>query len=156
MLIKCPCCGAGNSLDALISNEEARNALWALAQIGGSLTKNLVMYLGLFRPAKSALSQARMATLLNELLPDITAQRIQRNAKVFDAPPQAWSWALSEVVSARDAGTLSTPLKSHGYLYEVLSKWRGQNAEGQIADIARPVSKNSQMVGGLAKLENMK
>jgi hypothetical protein len=155
MKIRCPCCGAENSLDSLIANEDARNALWALAKIGGGMTKGLVMYLGLFRPEKSVLSQARMAKLMSELLPDIHAQRIQRGGKVFDAPAAAWAWAFGECVSARDSGSLKTPLTGHGYLYEVLSHWRGQTS--QFVDAAPAQTKpDSSMVAGLKALEQMK
>lgn len=154
MKTRCPVCGAENSLDALIANEDARELLWTLAQVGGDLAKQLVKYLGLFRPEKSSLSGARMAKLLAELRPDILNQCIQRDGRVTKAPPVAWIWALGEVLSARDAGTLKTPLKSHGYLYEVLSNWRG--TAQQIVD--QPMAKNSsnKMVDSLTRLENMK
>jgi hypothetical protein len=39
---------------------------------------------------------------------------------VHDAPPAAWASALEKTLQARDAGTLRTPLKSHGYLFEIV------------------------------------
>lgn len=154
MKTRCPVCGAENSLDALIAHDDARNALWQLAQIGGPMTKNMVMYLGLFRPSQSVLSHARMAKLIAELLPDMQAQRIYRDGKVYDAPPAAWAWAFSEVLAARDSGTLKTPLKSHGYLYEVLTSWRGQAA--QVVETAQPVQPKSKTLAAVAALEQMK
>ena len=125
MKTRCPCCGAENSLDALIAHEQARQSLWALANIGGAMTQGLVRYLGLFRPAKSALSASRMATLMAELLPDIQAGQIYRNGQSYPAPVAAWAYAFNEVLSARDSGRLKTPLKSHGYLYEIIAGWTG-------------------------------
>lgn len=154
MKTRCPACGAENSLDALIAGEEAREALWSLAQIGGPMTRGLAKYLGLFRPAKSGLSHARMATLMGELLPDIEAQRIQRDGKVHPAPPAAWTYGFAAVVAARDSGSLKTPLKSHGYLYQVIAAWRGQ-ADG-LVDAPAHTGKQSQMVGGLKALEAAK
>ena len=61
---------------------------------------------------------------LSELLPAIQSQRIERNGQTYEAPPEAWAWAVESMLCARDAGRLQTPLKSHGYLYEVLSKWQ--------------------------------
>ena len=125
MKTRCPCCGAENSLDALIAHEQARQSLWTLANIGGAMTLGLVKYLGLFRPNKSALSQARMASLMAELLPDIQAGQIYRNGQSYPAPVAAWAYAFNEVLAARDSGRLKTPLKSHGYLYEIIAGWAG-------------------------------
>ena len=125
MKTRCPCCGAENSLDALIAHEQARQSLWTLANIGGAMTQGLVRYLGLFRPAKSALSASRMATLMAELLPDIQAGQICRNGQSYPAPVDAWAYAFNEIVAARDSGRLKTPLKSHGYLYEIIAGWTG-------------------------------
>lgn len=125
MKTRCPCCGAENSLDALIAHEQARQSLWTLANIGGPMTQGLVRYLGLFRPSKSALSASRMATLMAELLPDIQAGQIYRNGQSYPAPVAAWAYAFNEVLSARDSGRLKTPLKSNGYLYEIIAGWVG-------------------------------
>ena len=125
MKTRCPCCGAENSLDGLIAHEQARQSLWALANIGGPMTQGLVQYLGLFRPSKSSLSQARMYSLMSELIPDIRAGEIRRNGQVHPAPVAAWTYAFNEVLTARDSGRLKTPLKSHGYLYEIIAGWVG-------------------------------
>ncbi|MFC2612041.1 MAG: hypothetical protein ACFNX9_01335 [Eikenella corrodens] len=125
MKTRCPCCGAENSLDALIAHDQARQSLWALANIGGPMTQGLVQYLGLFRPSKSSLSQARMYSLISELIPDIRAGEIRRNGQVHPAPVAAWTYAFNEVLAARDSGRLKTPLKSHGYLYEIIAGWVG-------------------------------
>lgn len=158
MKTRCPCCGAENSLDALIAHDEARESLWMVAQIGGQMTRGLVRYLGLFRPGKSVLSGGRMATLMAELLPAIQAGQISRDGKTCPAPPAAWAYAFGEVLAARDSGRLKTPLKSHGYLLEVISKWQGQSetvpatAPAAGSPAAVPVSR---MVGAVAALEEM-
>lgn len=154
MKTRCPVCGAENSLDTLMASDEARQLLWNMARIGGDLTRQLVKYLGLFRPEKSRLSDARMAKLLEELRPDIENQRIVRDGRVYDAPVPAWIWALGEVLAARDAGSLKTPLKSHGYLYEVLSHWRGQTQ--QIVEPPVTRNGNNKMLDSLDRLEKMK
>jgi hypothetical protein len=124
MKTRCPNCGATLSLDALIAHDDARAALRLLVQLGGDLAALTLRYLGLFRPAQTELTFARVAKLLGELLPDIQAQRIARKGVVYDAPPAAWLWALQEVIASRDSGKLTLPLKSHGYLYEVISNYR--------------------------------
>ena len=165
MKTRCPCCGAENSLDALIAHEQARQSLWTLANIGGAMTQGLVRYLGLFRPAKSALSSARMASLMAELLPDIQAGQICRNGQAYSAPVAAWAYAFNEVLAARDSGRLKTPLKSHGYLYEIIAGWAGNAAPALVSmagDAAAPavIGGNprtaSKTLDAVAQLEEMK
>lgn len=124
MMIKCPSCGAQTSLDALVQDRAAADALALALRLSGGIGDALLRYLALHRPAKSALSMPRVAKLLGELLPAIQSQRIERNGQVCEAPPEAWVWAVESMVAARDGGRLQTPLKSHGYLYEVISKWQ--------------------------------
>lgn len=119
MRVRCRACGAVASLDALVDDEAAAEALklaFGLSPIGPLLTR----YLGLFRPSKSVLTWPRVATLLGELLPAIQSCRVERDGKVIDAPHEAWATALEKVVAARDAGALKVPLRSHGYLLEVV------------------------------------
>ena len=161
MKTRCPCCGAENSLDALIAHEQARQSLWTLANIGGAMTLGLVKYLGLFRPNKSALSQARMASLMAELLPDIQAGQIYRNGQSYPAPVAAWAYAFNEVLTARDSGRLKTPLKSHGYLYEIIAGWSGNMpVEAAPAVLTQPspqeLRRTSKSMDAIAQLEEMK
>ena len=125
MNIKCPNCGAVHSLDTLINDAEASAVLKAVLEMDAELGKAAIRYIGLFRPAKSQLSWARTAKLLNELLPMIKAQEAARDGVCFPAPAEAWIHGLNETVNARDQGRLKLPLKSHGYLLEIVSQWQG-------------------------------
>ena len=125
MNIKCPNCGAVHSLDSLINNAEASAVLRAVLEMDAELGKAAIRYIGLFRPAKSQLSWARTAKLLNELLPMIKAQEAARDGVCFPAPAEAWIHGFNETVNARDQGRLKLPLKSHGYLLEIVSQWQG-------------------------------
>ncbi|XXQ69009.1 hypothetical protein ACKLNO_03890 [Neisseriaceae bacterium B1] len=129
MKTRCPCCGAENSLDALLANDDARDALLAVMNIGGEPAKLAVQYLGLFRPAHTVLTWARMAKLLNELLPDMQRAAITRDRVDYPAPTEAWIYGFREMLARRNSGSLKLPLKSHGYLYEVISGWRGQGLQ---------------------------
>lgn len=120
MLIKCPACGASASLDALIDDEPAAQALMLALKLT-PVGRSLVKYLGLFRPAKRQLSWSRVAVILGELTPMIEAQRIERNGVVYDAPMAVWEAAIDKVLAMRDMGKLATPLKSHGYLLEIIA-----------------------------------
>lgn len=130
MNVKCPNCGAVHSLDTLINDAEASVVLKAVLEMDVELGKAAIRYIGLFRPAKSQLSWARTAKLLNELLPMIKAQEAARDGVCFPAPTEAWIRGFNETVNARDQGRLKTPLKSHGYLYEILAGWVGQPSAG--------------------------
>lgn len=155
MKTRCPCCGAENSLDALVNHDAARQTVWALAQMGDELTRLAVMYVGLFRPVKTSLSFDRMAKLLQELHIQMDAGFIERNGQRHEACKEVWIHGLRAVLERRDA--LSLPLKSHGYLYEIMS------TSGQIKTIVAAPSvamqsnkPSSQTMNGLAVLESMK
>ncbi|MGN6737155.1 hypothetical protein ACTHT4_03465 [Neisseria sp. P0022.S007] len=125
MICRCPNCGAANSLDSLVSDAEAAEVLKMLLELDADIGKAAIRYIGLFRPAKSQLSWARTAKLLNELLPMIKAQEAARDGVCFPAPTEAWIHGFNETVNARDQGRLKLPLKSHGYLLEIVSQWQG-------------------------------
>ena len=125
MNIKCPNCGAVHSLDSLINDADASSVLRAVLEMDAEMGKAAIRYIGLFRPAKSQLSWARTAKLLNELLPMIKAQEAARDGVCFPAPAEAWIHGFNETVNARDQGRLKLPLKSHGYLLEIVSQWQG-------------------------------
>lgn len=118
MRMTCPACGAEFTLDVLIAHEGARAALAEAMGLNLSLGKRLVQYLSLFRPAKRQLTMDRVASILKEISPSIRAARIARNGRDWVIPQESWAWALEEIVAKKDKLTL--PLKSHGYLFEML------------------------------------
>ena len=118
MKTSCPACGATFSLDTLLGNEGAREAVMAALAIPAPLGKLLVQYLALFRPAQRQLSFDRVANLLNELLPMIAAAKIERNGRIWSAPQDYWKMAVEEMLGKRDKLTL--PLKGHGYLLTII------------------------------------
>ena len=158
MKTRCPCCGAENSLDALIAHEGARQAVWAVAQVGGEVGKLAVQYIALFRPAKTALTFERMAKLLGELLPDLQRGAICRNALEYPAPPEAWLYGFRELLARRNTGSLKLPLKSHGYLYEVISSWQGQGLQTLPAasEQRQPENPSSQTLNAAMTLQGMR
>lgn len=157
MKTRCPNCGSTISLDSLIAHDAARDALVEVFKLSGALGKAMVRYLGLFRPANRDLSMDRVAKLVAELVPDIQAQRIQRNRQVYDAPVDAWIWAMEQAVLARDNGRLTLPLKGHGYLYEVLTSWKPTDSEVVAENSSARLPKlNSKTATALAALERLK
>lgn len=136
MKCKCPVCGAVNSLDALMANEAASDALLSALAINGELGQQLVRYLGLFRPEKTALTFERVAKLLNGLQPMIVAQQIQRDGQLYPAPLEAWLYGLQSVLAQRH--NLRLPLTTHGYLLEIISRWKPANAEQALSVLQSP------------------
>ncbi|MFC0979527.1 hypothetical protein ACFGW6_00135 [Pasteurella multocida] len=125
MKCKCPACGAVLSLDVLLQHEQASQAVMSALSLNGEFGRLAVQYLGLFRPEKTALTMDRVSKLLSQLLDDVKNQRIQRNGDVYDAPIECWIDSLAVVLNSRH--NLKLPLNSHGYLYEVMTKWQSKN-----------------------------
>ncbi|MBO2841706.1 DUF2752 domain-containing protein [Acinetobacter baumannii] len=128
MRTRCPACGATNSLDALLGHGEASKAFVASLNLVGDLAMPLVKYLGMFRSQNRELTFERTAKLLGEIAADINAQQINRGHHSYPAPKAAWIWAINTMLERRDQGKLQLPLKNHGYLYEVISSFKPENA----------------------------
>lgn len=160
MNTRCPNCGAVHSLDSLISDAEAAEVLKMLLELDADIGKAAIRYIGLFRPEKSQLSWGRTAKLLKELLPQIQTATVHRDGTAYAAPMEAWLYALHEVLAAREAGRLKTPLKSHGYLYEIMAGWQGQGSAVSTAakptHRAAPLAKPSQTLTAAASLQGLK
>lgn len=135
MKVKCSACGAVHSLDALVANEAASQALNAALLINGELGRALIGYLGLFRPAKSSLTFERVATILNELSPMITAGKIQRDGLEFSAPPEVWIYGINQMLASRQ--TLKLPMKSHGYLLEIIASYKPVSTAVVVSDYGK-------------------
>lgn len=146
MRLRCPCCGASNSLDALIAHDAARTAVKAALDLDAALGGLVYQYLGLFRPAKNALGWDKVAGLLEELNPMISSAQIQRDGQSYPAPREVWKLALASTLAARSSLTL--PLKTHGYLLGIIanmSRQQGKQAEDR-SDMAR--SGNTRVAAG--------
>jgi hypothetical protein len=131
MKTKCPACGATTSLDALLGHSEASKAFVASLNLTGVLAKPLVMYLAMFRSENRDLTFDRTAKLLNEIAPDIVAKQIKRGHHTYPAPQSAWVWAINIMLERREQQKIDLPLKTHGYLYEVISSYKPENAPVQ-------------------------
>ena len=121
MKLACPACGAVYSLEVLITNDAAREAVMAALALPAPLGKLLVQYVALFRPAQRQLSFDRVARILDELRGPISEAKIERNGRIWPAPQASWAAAISEMIALRDAQKLRLPLASHGYLFEIIA-----------------------------------
>jgi hypothetical protein len=119
MRLTCPGCGATNSLEALLNDGAARQAVATALALPANLGPRLLRYLGLFRPAQRSLTWDRAAHLLAELHTMIDAGEIRRQGRPWRVTPADWASALDQIIDRR--ASLTLPLKSHGYLLEILA-----------------------------------
>jgi hypothetical protein len=117
--LSCPGCGAEMTLDVLIAHDGAREAVLLALQLPAPLGKLLVQYLSLFRPAKRQLSWARVGAILGELREPIAPPRSAQRPHVAGAARVLARRARADGAAARP-GEAALPLKSHGYLLEVI------------------------------------
>lgn len=119
-LVTCPACQTEMGLEALLGTDDARGVVELLARLPGppALRKSLLRYVGLFAPARQKLRWGRVEKLLAELADLVEAGRIERNGRVWPAPLDYWQQALDEIAANPN---LRRPLKSHGYLLEILA-----------------------------------
>ncbi|MDG4595510.1 MAG: hypothetical protein P9F75_07420 [Candidatus Contendobacter sp.] len=137
MRLTCPCCGSVNSLEALLTDAAARQAVATALKLPAGLGERLLRYLGLFRAQGRVLGWDRVARLLEELLVAIEAGHIERHGQTWSAPLDYWRLALDQILDSRP--TLVLPLKGHGYLYEIvagLARKAGEQraARAEVAD----------------------
>lgn len=119
MNLTCPCCAGRFSVEAALTDDAARSAVTAALKLPAPLGDLILRYMALYRPINRALSWDRAARLLAELLEPIHAAQLNRNGRVWPAPLDTWRAALEQMLEKRD--TLTLPLKSHGYLFEVVA-----------------------------------
>lgn len=120
----CPNCRAVMSLDVLLADDAPREALNAIIDAhpaGNTFIKPLLRYVGLFAPSKTQMSHTRLGALVNELAPMISAAKIESNGRTWVCPIEYWRQGFEYMLAQRDLGRLNLPLKSHGYLLEVLA-----------------------------------
>jgi len=119
MRLTCPCCGGLFSIEAALADASARQAVAAALQLPAGLGERVLRYLGLFRPAERGLSWDKATRLLVDLQEAMSAAQVSRHGRVWAAPLDYWRMALDQILDARP--TLTLPLKTHGYLFEIVA-----------------------------------
>lgn len=120
MRLTCPSCSAQFELDAAVQMDAARGALMRALAMPAPLAGLLAQYLGLFRPKQRVLAMDRADRLMAELLPMLQDETVARNGNVRRAPLAVWADALDQMIDLRNGGKLTLPLKTHGYLLEIV------------------------------------
>ena len=137
MRLTCPACAATGSIEFFLMDASARSAVMAAFKLPSPLAKQVMAYIRLFRPPKRGLTWDRVDKLLSELMEPINSAQLTRNGLTVPAPIDYWKEALDQMLMKRDKLTL--PLKSHGYLFEIISNMANKAAG------AREIKKEQNM-----------
>lgn len=113
-LCRCPICHSDIHLEALIEDEAGRELLGKISQLTHGVAQPMVNYLGLFKPLKSNLNNARALKIVNDVLALYPCSLLLAQA-------------LSETVAsirkkrqqAMENGQKIEPLPNHNYLKSV-------------------------------------
>lgn len=127
----------------------ARETVALALALPAPLGDRLLRYLGLFRPNSRVLSWDRAARLLGELQVAISSARVERKGRAWAAPLAVWQAALDECLDKRS--TLTLPLKTHGYLFEIVagmaSKAEGAQEIRETQRVAHPAHRKIDSPG---------
>lgn len=143
MNLCCPTCGFKASIEVFAGDKAARHVAALMGRVPPPLSDLLLRYLGLFAPAKHAMTFSRMQTLLQELVPMIEAGRITRAKREWPVNLAQWEHGMQQMVEKR--AQLTLPLKSHGYLLTILAGDADKlEAQAENEDIKRDRSGESR------------
>lgn len=121
MRLTCPRCGQGYALREALQDDDWRALVDHLVSLPAAVQRPLLDYLALFAPAKQQrLQPARACRLLDQIAPQIRDARVTRNGVSYVVPADTWAAAMRYLVDTPPA-TLKLPLKSHGYLLQILA-----------------------------------
>ncbi|MGX2947371.1 hypothetical protein [Frederiksenia canicola] len=109
-LCRCPICHSDLHLEALIEDEAGRELLGKISQLTHGVAKPMVGYLGLFKPAKSNLSNSRALKILDDVLSQFECSRLLAHCL---------SETVQSVRKKRLNGQNTEPLANHNYLKSV-------------------------------------
>ena len=152
MRLTCPACGACGSIEFFLMDAAARESVRAAFSLPAPLGRQVMSYIGLFRPGRRSLTWDRVEKLLAELLTCIQEAKVVRNGITHPAPLDYWKEAIDQVLMNR--AKLTLPMKSHGYLFEVIAglavkagaakeqrvETRRRCGEGQRSGAGKPVA----------------
>lgn len=126
MQLNCPHCGQRIAAIDAVNDDCARRLMGALStQPLAEIAGQLLAYLQLFRPRKQALRWSRALSIAQEIGCQVGDSTIERGGRKRKASAWHWQQGIEEVLATRDAGKLDLPLKSNGYLFEVVYRLAG-------------------------------
>jgi len=121
MRATCPECGAQAHISAMFAEDDGKRLAMVAAGLPPELGRAVLAYLGLFKPAKTALRLARAVKLAQEVADLVAAGSVckdERSGVRRPASPAQWVAGIEQMLAQRSG--LSLPLESHGYLRAVV------------------------------------
>lgn len=121
MRATCPECGSYGHLSTFFTEDDGKRLAASLADMEPTLGRAVIGYLGLFKPAKTALRMQRAAGLVDELRALVAAGAVcrdERSGVRRPAPPAMWAQGIEQMLAQR--ASLTLPLQGHGYLRAVV------------------------------------
>jgi hypothetical protein len=128
-------------LDALVQDQAGRELIATVSKLHVATAGAVLSYMGLFRPAKSDLSNGRALKLLNEIL-SLTANE--------NALCQALEQTYTNISTNRRENSDIKPLSNHNYLKKVLQSipaWDRDSAGATNEIITRTAQQTPKSVG---------
>jgi len=123
----------------------AREALQSMITLPAPVAKEILGYLGLFRPSARALSWKKAKKITADLAALIAPGWVQIQGKpARPCPPHLWAMGMEQMVARAD--TLQRPLKNHNYLRQVTWHLADQADAGREQQQRRAETDGSQRV----------
>jgi hypothetical protein len=119
LTLVCPGCGSGGSIEFFLNDADGRRAVAIAAELGTDLGPVALRYLKLFAPAKNRLTWPRARKLMEELQALAQVDFINRRGRAWPVTRAMWVEAMEQMLGKRE--DLNLPLKSNGYLLEILA-----------------------------------
>ena len=148
--LRCPACHAESPLEAFGQGDAAREALAVALRLPAPLSSLVIQYLAMFRAPNRALAFDRVHKLLAELHTMLDQGQVTRNGVARAAPLSVWQQGFERMVELRNSNKLQLPLKSHGYLLEVVAAFAEAKRDTQLRSGTR--TNHSQDDAQLRKL----
>jgi hypothetical protein len=117
----CPQCGTQGHVATFFAEDDGKRLAAVLAGMVPELGRATIAYLGLFKPAKTALRMARAAKLAQELEALASAGSVCRDERCGvrrPCTPATWAAGIEQMLQQR--ASLTLPLDSHNYLRAVV------------------------------------
>ena len=117
----CPDCGAQAHLSAFLVEDDGKRLAALLAEMQPELGRAVIGYLGLFKPAKTALRMARAVKIVQELVALVETGTVCKDERSgVRRPASALTWATGIETMLLQRTSLTLPLETHNYLRAVV------------------------------------